>query len=128
MDRRNTKQRQLILDAVRSRCDHPSAEQIYNQVHEIDPKISIATVYRNLNILASEGQITAINLPQADRFDLTTKKHNHFLCEKCGKVFDIDVKYNDKLDNIKTDEGFVVQSHQIIFRGLCAECAKQNNN
>ena len=126
MERRNTKQRQIILDAVQSRCDHPTAEQIYNQVYAVDPRISKATVYRNLNLLAEEGKITVVNLPPADRFDLTTKKHCHFVCKKCGRVFDIDVDYDESVDDMQTDSGFLIESHQTIFTGICAECANQH--
>lgn len=126
MIRRNTRQRQIILDAVQSRCDHPSAEQIYNQVHAIDPKISLGTVYRNLDILTKEGLISNIKLANADRFDLRADNHNHFVCEKCGKVFDIKVEYDCNLDNIKTSEGFQIKSHQTLFKGLCPDCIKKN--
>lgn len=126
MDRRNTKQRTMILDAVRSRCDHPTAEQIYDQVHKIDKKISVGTIYRNLDILSKQGEIKDIKLSDADRYDLKTDNHNHFICDKCGKVFDIDIPYNKKLDN-KNYDGFFINSHQTVFKGLCPECAKSNN-
>ena len=124
MERRNTKQRQIILDAVRSRMDHPGAEQIYNQVHAVDPKISMGTVYRNLALLAEEGKILAIRLPDADRFDLTTGAHNHFVCEKCGRVFDVDIDYDSSLDERCTESGFVIHSHQTVFSGVCPECSE----
>lgn len=126
MERRNTKQRQMILEAVRSRCDHPSAEQIYNQVKAIDPNVSLATVYRNLSVLYEDGQIQEVLTPGADAFDLVTDKHNHLVCEKCGRIFDVDIDYDLTFDNKTTKNGFVVTSHQTIFRGLCPECAKKN--
>lgn len=126
MERRNTKQRQIILDAVQSRCDHPTADQIYEQVHKSNNKISVGTVYRNLDILAKEGKILDINLPEADHYDLRVDNHNHFICEKCGKVFDISVEYDESLDHKKTKEGFVVNSHQMVFKGLCPKCNKNN--
>ena len=126
MNRRNTKQKAIILDAVKSRCDHPTAEQIYNQVHEVDQKISVGTVYRNLDILSKQKDITNIKLFHADRYDLKTENHNHFICEKCGKVFDINIPYNTKLDNTKHD-GFYISSHQTVYKGLCPKCDKSNN-
>jgi len=125
MERRNTKQRQIILDAVKSRCDHPSAEQIYNQVKVVDPKISLATVYRNLDVLHNEGQIQEIQSPGADVFDLVTERHNHLLCDKCGKIFDIDVDYDQTMDSLSTKKGFLTRSHHTIFNGLCPTCAKE---
>ena len=120
--RRNTQQRNIILKAVRSRCDHPDAETIYNQVSKQNPNISLATVYRNLSVLASEGQIKHIKLPDADRFDFMTEDHYHFICEKCGRLFDIPIKYNKELDK-RVESGFVINSHQTLFKGLCPECA-----
>ena len=122
--RRNTRQRKIILDDVCSRCDHPDAEAIYNQVSKQDPNISLATVYRNLSVLADEGLINHIQLPDADRFDLTTEAHYHFICEKCGRLLDIPIEYNKELDT-SVEGGFVIHSHQTLFKGLCPECANK---
>lgn len=127
MDRRNTKQRQIVLNAVKSRCDHPNVEQILEQVHETNPKISMATVYRNLSLLASKGQITAIRLSGADRFDLRTDPHSHLVCESCGNIFDIEIDYDCDLDKKASESGYVIHSHQTLFKGLCKECAKKIN-
>jgi len=121
MNKRNTKQKEIVLNAVSKRCDHPSAEQIAQDVQKIDPKISLGTVYRNLNSLSEEGKISAVRLSAADRFDFDNSKHNHFVCEKCKRVFDIPIQYDTKLDNISVD-GFSIESHQTIFKGLCPEC------
>lgn len=122
MDRRNTKQKEIVLNAVRSRMDHPKAEDIYNDVNKVDSKISLGTVYRNLDILEEEGKINEIVIPGANRYDLNLNLHNHFICEKCGKVFDISLKYDCSLDNIVSEEGFSIKSHQTVFKGLCKEC------
>lgn len=62
-ERRNTRQRQLVLEEVRSRHDHPTAEQIFDEVHKVDEHLSRATVYRNLHLLADEGIILSIKAP-----------------------------------------------------------------
>ena len=67
--RRNTRQRQLVLDAVRARCDHPTAEDIFLDVRTIDERVSRGTVYRNLNLLAETGVIATVKAPGAMRFD-----------------------------------------------------------
>lgn len=121
MERRNTKQRQIILDAVRSRCDHPTANEIFSQVSKKYPNISLGTVYRNLDILAELGEINKIKLNDADRFDLTVVPHNHFYCTKCKRIFDIDVPYSVKEDDRKI-EGFYIESHQTIYSGICPDC------
>lgn len=65
VQRRNTKQRKLVLDAVRQSYNHPTADEIYNAVREQDDKISRGTVYRNLNLLADAGEILSIKTPAA---------------------------------------------------------------
>lgn len=151
MERRNTKQRQIILEAVQSRCDHPNAEQIFRQVRETDPKISLGTVYRNLAILAEEGKILDIRLAGADRFDLTTMPHDHFYCEVCGSVSDIRLGGPERAkgspeasgtaeekdggpecaaapEEFRTEDGFVIRSHQTLYRGICPACGAKNNH
>lgn len=121
--RRNTKQRQLVLDAVKAHNDHPSADQIYLDVRAIDSKISRGTVYRNLNLLTQSGEIRQIKLPDADRFEYRLDFHYHLLCTKCGAVCDAPLSYHTELDQemtIKT--GYSIKRHQTVFEGLCPDC------
>lgn len=127
MNRRNTNQRQLVLNEVKSRCDHPTADAIYEEVRKTDPSISRGTVYRNLAVLSEEKKIRYVDIPQAGRFDRTVENHNHFVCIKCSKVFDSEIPYNEKLDISTTDNGFVILSHETIFRGLCPDCKNKTS-
>ncbi len=124
--RRNTKQRKLVLQAVQSRCDHPTAEQIYEDVHTADPKISHGTVYRNLNCLSEEGAICHVRVPGADRYDLRTDLHYHMFCIKCKKVIDAPYPYKEDLDTDTTQQsGFNIIRHRLVFEGICPECQKE---
>ena len=124
--RRNTKQRKLVLRAVQSRCDHPTAEQIYEDVHTADPKISHGTVYRNLNCLSEEGSICHVRVPGADRYDLRTDLHYHMFCIKCKKVIDAPYPYKEDLDTDTTQQsGFNIIRHRLVFEGICPECQKE---
>lgn len=123
---RKSKQRQLILDAVTGRCDHPTADQIYLEVREKDEKISRGTVYRNLGVLSENGQITNVKIPAADRYDSRLDKHYHLICTCCGKVFDAPLPYHAEYDiQVEQTTGFQVRRHRTIFEGLCAECSKK---
>ena len=124
--RRNTKQRKLVLQAVQSRCDHPTAEQIYEDVHAADPKISHGTVYRNLNCLSEEGSICHVRVPGADRYDLRTDLHYHMFCIKCKKVIDAPYPYKTDLDaDTAQQSGFDIVRHRLVFEGICPECQKE---
>ena len=113
----------MILDAVMTRCDHPTADQIYLDVRAKDDKISRGTVYRNLGILSEKDEITNVKVPAADRYDSRLDRHYHIFCTGCGKVFDAPLKYREQYDEqIEKETGFKINRHRLIFEGLCAEC------
>ena len=121
--KRNTKQRRLVLEAVTSRCDHPTADEIYTDVHSKDDKISRGTVYRNLNILDESGEILHIKVPSADRYDSRLDRHYHLFCISCGKVSDAPLDYQEEYDaKVAGETGFRVQRHRTVFEGLCTAC------
>lgn len=125
---RNTKQRQLVLDAVRARCDHPSADQIYLDVRAIDDRISRGTVYRNLNVLVRQGEIFHVKLPQTDRFESRLDTHYHLLCTECGAVSDIPFPYHGELDEQAAKlTGYTIERHRAVFEGLCQACRQKRS-
>ena len=125
---RDTKQRRMIYDAVMKRCDHPSADDIYTDVHSQDPRISKATVYRNLNLLSGNGALNHVRIPGADRFDSTLTDHYHIICTVCGKVTDAPVGYIRENDSIVEEKtGYVIKRHRTVFEGICPECMKNRN-
>ena len=124
MTRHNTIQRSLVLDAVNRLKSHATADEVYAEVAATHPNISKATVYRNLNLLSEMGMIRKLEIPGgADRFDHICKEHCHVKCEKCGRVFDIDILYIDGLDNlVENRNGFELTGYDILFRGICPGC------
>lgn len=126
MTTRNTVQRQIILDSVISLQNHPTADEIYNNIFKTHPTISRGTVYRNLNVLSEQGKLLKIAMPDsADRFDHNTHSHYHIKCTDCGVVHDIKMEHDmqiNELVQIKT--GFVSVKHEIVFNGTCELCQK----
>lgn len=98
VQRRNTRQRKLVLDAVRQSYNHPTADEIYNVVRAQDDKISRGTVYRNLNLLADAGEILSIKTPGGSRFDRTIEPHAHIICTSCSRVIDVPLPFDAQLD------------------------------
>lgn len=121
-----SKKREIIKDVVVNLKTHPTAEDVYNIVKKDLPNISLATIYRNLNMLAEAGVVNKILIPNhSDRFDSTLHKHHHFLCECCFQVCDIEVgELNIAVDNMSTDT-FVVKDYSLVFNGYCKDCMKQ---
>ena len=124
MTRHNTIQRSLVLDSVNRLKSHATADEVYAEVAATHPNISKATVYRNLNLLSEMGMIRKLEIPGgADRFDHICKEHCHVKCEKCGRVFDIEIPYIDGLDNrVENRNGFELTGYDILFRGICPGC------
>ncbi len=124
--RRGTRQRQIILENVSQRYDHPMADQIYEDVSKIDDKISKGTVYRNLNLLAADGKVGHIRVPGADRYDSRVDPHCHIICMKCGRVEDVPVEYAKEIDRFAEETtGYQVDHHNLVVEGLCPACQKK---
>ena len=126
---RETKQRQIVLEAVQAHRDHPCAEQIYEDVCKIDDKISRGTVYRNLGCLAADKEIYHVRVPGADRYDSRTDSHYHIICMRCGTVEDVPLDYREDIDlTIAEMTGYTHLRHRVVFEGLCNKCLKGEVN
>ncbi len=125
---RMTKQRKAILRVLKNTESHPTADWIYEQVKKEIPNISLGTVYRNLNVLSELGKIQILDYGSTySRYDGNPKNHYHFRCEKCGRVYDINVDLFDDINKIVNEKtAFQVSEHRLEFTGLCPECQNKN--
>lgn len=125
MKSRYSKQRELVYNLLKNTKSHPTAEWVYERAREIDPTISLGTVYRNLKYLCESGAI--ISLETADskiHYDACVDCHGHFVCERCGKIYDFDFDFAPPKSLL--DQGFKVAYERRICYGICAECAKND--
>jgi len=119
-----TPQRQCIFRALHDNPSHPSAESVYAEVAREMPTISLRTVYQTLNDLASMGELVQLDLGTGSaRFDPNLDAHHHLVCDRCGKVLDVQVDASSVRVPSARRRGFTIDSTQIVFRGTCAECA-----
>ena len=125
---RDTMQRNVICQELNNLGNHPTADQVYNAVHEKYPRISRATVYRTLNRLSDEGLVTRVKVSDgADRFDHQTQQHYHVRCAQCGRVADVNMPNLSLLDTEAARlSGYVVEGHSLLFEGLCPGCARES--
>ena len=123
---RYSKQRESIKNYLCGREDHPTADMIYTSIREEYPNISLGTIYRNLSLLVEIGEIQKITTDGADRFDARVTPHNHFICNKCGAVIDLEMDNIEHIDEVasKNFDGNI-QGHVIYFHGICPDCLKQ---
>jgi Fe2+ or Zn2+ uptake regulation protein len=121
-----TGQRRAILNALDGDVSHPTADAVYHKVREHMPHISLGTVYRNLKMLSESGHILEIEIADApNRYDFRNDQHYHFHCEQCGQVMDLDIPYQQSLNDALAQDGFQISRHDIQFHGRCAECQVQ---
>lgn len=103
--------------------NHPTAEDVYEHVHEHHPGVGKATVYRNLKQLSERGSLKRIeSVNRADHYDHQCHEHYHIQCQQCNAVYDMELGYMDYLNSIVTPEDFVIKGHDIVFKGICPKC------
>jgi Fur family ferric uptake transcriptional regulator len=123
-----TRQRRVILEVLKEIDSHPSADEIYHLVRLQLPRISLGTVYRNLETLSDLRKIQKLELGGAiKRFDWNTQKHYHIRCIDCGRVDDAPVAPLQKIENeLYGATVFTIIGHRLEFTGFCPKCTLKN--
>lgn len=115
--------REAIIDDLRSRDDHPTADMIYDDIRRIYPHISLGTVYRNLAELCARGEVRRIETGGKERYDGNLSPHNHFYCTSCGKLVDISSQISvSGIRGAEDEVGGEIDAASITFRGICRGC------
>jgi len=125
---RMTQQRSVILEEVRRDLDqHLTADEIYERVRKQLPRISLGTVYRNLEVLAELDEIQKLELSGSiSRFDGNPKGHYHIRCMECGRVDNAPIAPMQKLeDELYGSTVYTIIGHRLEFTGLCPKCSKR---
>ena len=123
---RLTEPRRLILDVVRATDVHPTAAFVYRRVRKKLPRVSLATVYRNLRMLAAEGFLAERADAGGMRFDGNTLPHDHFTCLACGRLYDVPARADRAMrGRVAAHTGFEILNHRTEFYGRCSACRRQ---
>ena len=118
-----TKNAAMIQEIINNSKEHPTAEQIFLQMKELSGKISLATVYNNLNTLCRQGIIQKLSLGDGpDRYD-KCERHDHLICRKCGRLSDI--RMQDLTKDIEKCTGTAIESYDLKIYYICEECKSQ---
>jgi Fur family peroxide stress response transcriptional regulator len=121
-----TVQRRTVFEALSARRDHPTADQVYDAVKGRIPGLSRTTVYRVLEALVDAGFARKVHHSGGvARFDPTTHRHHHLVCEACGRLVDLD---DAAVPTLRLPEargsGFRIKDYSVSFLGLCGACAR----
>ena len=123
--RKYSRKREAILLKLMSTKAHPTAEWIFDELKSEHPDIGIATVYRNLSDFCESKEIISLGMINGrERFDATTARHDHFICQDCGAIIDVPSgEYNDdiyaKLSNTINAK---ISTHHVTYYGICSSC------
>ena len=121
-----TNQRVAILDFLKDNYNHPTVEEIFETVKQKLPRITKATVYKNLNVLVANGLIKEVNIKGVSRFEATMNPHHHIICKSCGTIIDFESKELNTfaLKIIENKKDFVIKTAETNFYGICSTCTK----
>ena len=122
--RRNTRQRRVILEELRRSTAHPTAAELHEIARERLPRLSLGTVYRNLELLTQIGLVRRMETSGAEaRFDGNVDRHYHVCCVRCGRVDDAHGAPDDPVNgDIKTLAGYEILGFRLEFTGICPAC------
>ena len=122
---KQTRQRKVMLAELEKTKQHPTADELFRSVRKRLPKISLGTVYRNLEILSRQGLVNKLSSGGGPmRFDLNTHEHHHLYCVRCGRIEDLEL--GPKTLEVNDDHGYLIQNYSVEFKGLCPECRKRD--
>ena len=128
-EKRSTAQRRVILEELRKTSAHPTAEEVHSLARKRLPRISLGTVYRNLEGLASEGVVLRLDTNGTrKRFDGNPARHYHIHCVRCGRVDDVPVQVDQRVDTaLRGRTEYRVLGHRLEFDGVCPRCRKKRS-
>jgi Fe2+ or Zn2+ uptake regulation protein len=120
---RNTAQRRMIEGFMKNNHNHPTAVEVFEHVRKLMPNMSMATVYRNLAVLAADGKIGRIDTGEKSRFDCNTSWHFHLRCQICGVILDIECQDLTR-EFFSLPDGYQIIGCNFEIVGICPNCIK----
>ncbi|MFT5702492.1 MAG: Fur family ferric uptake transcriptional regulator [Desulforhopalus sp.] len=127
MQLRMTNQREMILRELVKNKQHLTADELYDIVKKVMPRISLATVYRNLEILSEAGIIGKLEISgRQKRFDYDPEDHDHIYCVVCHRVDNLNIeRTGDEVQKLESVEGYSVTGYRLEIIGICESCQKK---
>lgn len=119
-----TPQRIAIYEVLANSNEHPSAEMIYKKLSSVYPTMSLATVYKSIDVFKKAGLIQELNVGECSfRYEINTTPHPHIICTECHKVEDIaDNIFTDLIEKVSDHTRYSVEKQQLYFYGKCPNC------
>ena len=125
---RLTPQRVELIRLIAASEGHPSASQLYAQIKDQFPTLSLATVYKTLDLLKELGEVLEINLRDDSHYDGNKPyPHPHLICMKCQSIVDgeLETAVSTIINDVEENYGFQIQKYQLDFYGVCPDCQNE---
>lgn len=121
---RITETRKAVIDFIIQSHDHPSADMIYQELLPAFPNMSLATVYNNLKVLIDEGFVSELKVRNdtTTYYDFMGHQHLNVICEKCGRIADMDLDLPDVQQEAADQTGYQITKSQMVVYGICPDC------
>ena len=121
---RITETRKAVIDFIIQSHDHPSADMIYQALLPAFPNMSLATVYNNLKVLIDEGFVSELKVRNdtTTYYDFMGHQHLNVICEKCGRIADMDLDLPDVQQEAADQTGYQITKIQMVVSGICPDC------
>lgn len=122
---RLTPQRMELLRALSETTGHPTADVLYRLVNQMLPSVTPATIHRNLQELVKAGLIATLERTgRPTQYDPTVDEHHHFVCRRCGRIFDVYLSHSEyRIDRRKSElNGASIDRFEVHFDGTCTDC------
>ena len=121
---RITETRKAVIDFIIQSHDHPSADMIYQALLPAFPNMSLATVYNNLKVLIDEGFVSELKVRNDNTtyYDFMGHQHLNVICEKCGRIADMDLDLPDVQQEAADQTGYQITKSQMVVYGICPDC------
>ncbi len=113
-----TNQRVIILDYIRKSTEHPSCNNIYEDLSKIYPIMNLTTIYNTVNLLVKKNIIGEIYVDDKCHYGIKEKDHSHFICKKCKKIIDLDADVKKEVNL----NGYIIEEQNISYKGICLDC------
>ena len=123
---RLTPSRKAILHVLGQKRWHPTAEEVLQEVRRTLPRVGLATIYRNLEVLREQGFVRIVmDGRDRRRYDAVVERHYHVRCVQCGRVEDVDLNEREWIEGEAAKaHGFEITDHELVFLGICDDCAR----
>lgn len=128
---RSTNQRTLILDIIKKGKGHLDADDVYREARKKQPRLSLSTVYRNLQKLKQQGLIEERHFDEAHHhYEIkASEEHHHLVCLNCGKIIEFECSFSEKMkEEVSRSHGFEIVSSEVQMNGYCPDCHEKRTD